>query len=75
MAQVLTALSTSLDGFIAGADDSPDQPLGTGGSRLFDWFSNGDTLLDRLGEDSVEVECIQVVNAPGVTHLSYRVVN
>lgn len=44
MAQVLTALSTSLDGFIAGADDSQDQPLGTGGSRLFDWFSNGDTL-------------------------------
>jgi dihydrofolate reductase len=202
MAQVLTALSTSLDGFIAGADDSPDQPLGTGGSRLFDWFSNGDTpskyyptfrlssgsaqlfdeiagncgaivtgrrtydvsdgwggsgplagvplfvlthqvpdavpageppytfvtdgidaavkqakaaagerdvslmgaetvqqclraglldeihihlipvllgrgvrLLDHLGEGSVELECIQVVNAPGVTHLSYRVVN
>jgi len=202
MARVFTALSTSLDGFIAGADDSQDQPLGKGGRRLFEWFSRGDTpsryypsfrlspasaqvfdetagrcgaivtgrrtydvsdgwggsgplarvplfvlthrvpdaiptgeppytfvtdgieaaikqakaragkrdvsvmgaetvqqclraglldeihihlipvligrgvrLLDHIGEDSVELECLRVVNAPGVTHLSYRVVN
>ena len=43
MAKVLTAVATSLDGFIAGPDDSPQQPLGTHGSRLFDWFSDGDT--------------------------------
>jgi dihydrofolate reductase len=43
MAKVLTGLSTSLDGFIAGPDDSPQQPLGTHDSRLLDWFSNGDT--------------------------------
>jgi len=30
MSQVFTALSTSLDGFIAGPDDSPTQPLGIG---------------------------------------------
>lgn len=39
----MTALSTSLDGFIAGADDSPKQPLGLGGDRLFRWFREGDT--------------------------------
>jgi len=33
----------SLDGFIAGPDDSPEQPLGVGGDRLFDWFTDGDT--------------------------------
>jgi dihydrofolate reductase len=40
---IVTAHSTSLDGFIAGADDSPEQPLGVGGDRLFNWFSDGGT--------------------------------
>lgn len=40
---IMTGLSTSLDGFIAGADDSPEQPLGVGGDRLFKWFGDGDT--------------------------------
>lgn len=40
---IMTGLSTSLDGFIAGADDSPEQPLGVGGERLFNWFGDGDT--------------------------------
>jgi len=43
MTSVVTGHSTSLDGCIAGADDSPQQPLGVGGDRLFDWFSDGDT--------------------------------
>src|SRR5713226_6891423 len=40
---VTTGLSTSLDGFIAGPDDSPELPLGVGGDRLFTWFGDGDT--------------------------------
>jgi dihydrofolate reductase len=32
----------SLDGFIAGANDSPDLSLGEGGERLFDWYFSGD---------------------------------
>jgi dihydrofolate reductase len=43
MTSVITGHSTSLDGFIAGADDSPQQPLGVGGDRLFGWFRDGDT--------------------------------
>jgi dihydrofolate reductase len=43
MTSVLIALSTALDGFIAGADDSPEQPLGVGGDRLFTWLTAGDT--------------------------------
>jgi len=43
MTQVITGLSTSLDGFIAGAEDSPARPLGIGGDRLFRWFEDGDT--------------------------------
>jgi hypothetical protein len=33
----------SLDGFIAGPDDSPKSPLGDGGERLFAWYFGGDT--------------------------------
>ena len=43
MTKVLTALSTSVDGFIAGADDRAAQPLGVGGDRLFSWLNDGDT--------------------------------
>ncbi len=43
MTKVICGVSTSLDGFIAGTDDSPAQPLGDGGDRLFTWFSDGDT--------------------------------
>jgi len=43
MTKVVTAPSTSLDGLIAGADDSPEQRLGVDGDRLFSWFSDGDT--------------------------------
>jgi hypothetical protein len=37
MTKGLTALSTSLDGFIAGADDSREQPLCVDGEALFRW--------------------------------------
>ena len=40
---MVTAPSTSLDGLIAGADDSPEHRLGVDGDRLFSWFSDGDT--------------------------------
>jgi dihydrofolate reductase len=43
MTNVTAALSTSLDGYIAGPEDRVGQPLGVGGERLFDWFSDGDT--------------------------------
>ncbi|GAA4862647.1 dihydrofolate reductase family protein [Actinomycetospora straminea] len=35
-------MSTSLDGFVAGPDDRPDQPLGVGGFRLFNWLDHRD---------------------------------
>src|SRR5262245_33902992 len=39
MTRIITALATSLDGFIAGPDDSPEQPLGSGGApQRYDRF-------------------------------------
>ena len=43
MGKVIAGFSTSLDGFIAGPNDSPEQPLGEGGEQLFEWFFSGDT--------------------------------
>ncbi|HEV8575250.1 MAG TPA: dihydrofolate reductase family protein [Dehalococcoidia bacterium] len=43
MGKVIAGFSTSLDGFIAGPNDNPEQPLGEGGERLFEWFFSGDT--------------------------------
>lgn len=43
MGIVNTGLSMSLDGFIAGPNDSGELPLGEGGERLFTWWNSGDT--------------------------------
>jgi dihydrofolate reductase len=40
----------SLDGFIAGPHDGPEQGLGEGGMRLFDWYFDGDTPIRQYQE-------------------------
>ncbi|MFZ0667486.1 MAG: dihydrofolate reductase family protein [Acidimicrobiales bacterium] len=45
---VLVGLSVSLDGFVAGANDGPENPLGDGGMALFDWWTAG---TERIGPD------------------------
>ena len=43
MGVVLVNMSVSVDGFGAGPDVNPEQPMGKGGERLHDWmFSTGD---------------------------------
>jgi dihydrofolate reductase len=53
MGKVIVELSVSLDGFVAGPNDGPEQPLGEGGERLFQWYSSGDTPLPLPGTDMV----------------------
>jgi len=60
MTRIISELAVSLDGYIAGPDDSREQPLGTGGNRLFEWYLNGDTPSRfypsfRLSQPSAEV--------------------
>jgi dihydrofolate reductase len=50
MAKVIVALTMSLDGFIAGANDGADLPLGEGGMRLFNWYFDGDTPVRHYQE-------------------------
>jgi dihydrofolate reductase len=42
MTKVFSAHAISVDGYITGPDPSPEQALGVGGARLFDWYTNGD---------------------------------
>ena len=53
MSKVVLELSMSLDGFIAGPNDSPENGLGDGGEALFKWYSTGDTDFLLPGPDMV----------------------
>lgn len=53
MGRAIGNLSVSLDGFAAGPNDGPGNPLGDGGERLFEWYHGGDTPLPLPGTDMV----------------------
>ncbi len=42
MGKVVFNMTMSLDGFVAGPNDRPDNGLGDGGDHLFDWYFSGD---------------------------------
>ena len=42
MTRIVTELAVSVDGYVAGPDDNRESPLGTGGGRLFEWYSDGE---------------------------------
>lgn len=41
MSRVIASITTSLDGYVAGADDGPGRGLGVGGERLHYWVFGG----------------------------------
>lgn len=43
MGNVVFNMTMSLDGFVAGPNDSPEKGLGDGGEALFNWYFSGDT--------------------------------
>ncbi len=56
MGKITTGFSMSLDGFIAGPNDSPEIPLGEGGDRLFKWYFSGNTEAEvPIGEGSFKM--------------------
>jgi dihydrofolate reductase len=66
MGKVTTGFSMSLDGFVAGPNDGPDNSLGDGGDRLFKWYFSGDAThevpsgigifkMSKAGADLIEV--------------------
>ncbi len=53
MSKTFCQLSISLDGFVAGPNDRPDNPLGDGGEALFAWYNSGDFPFSLPGTDMV----------------------
>jgi dihydrofolate reductase len=51
MGKVVFNMTMSLDGFVAGPNDGPDNPLGDGGEALFTWYNSGDTDYKMPGGD------------------------
>jgi dihydrofolate reductase len=49
MGKVVFNMTMSLDGFVAGPNDNPDNGLGDGGDALFNWYFSGDTEV-KLSE-------------------------
>ena len=45
MGKVTFNMTISLDGFVAGSNDGPDNGLGDGGDALFKWYFSGDTQI------------------------------
>jgi dihydrofolate reductase len=51
MGKIVFENSISLDGFVAGPNDNPDNGMGDGGMRLFDWYYSGDVAMPLPGTD------------------------
>jgi dihydrofolate reductase len=45
MGKVVFNMTMSLDGFVAGPNDGPENGLGDGGEQLFTWYFSGDTEI------------------------------
>jgi len=45
MGKVVFNMTMSLDGFVAGPNDNPENGLGDGGDSLFKWYFGGDTEI------------------------------
>jgi len=49
MSKVRVHISTSLDGYVAGPNQSQDEPLGEGGERLHDWLVQLKSWREQAG--------------------------
>ena len=77
MGKVHVDITMSLDGFVAGPNDSPEQPLGEGGERLHEWAIDLASWRERhgleggeTGPDSEVVE--ETIRGTGATVMGRR---
>jgi len=54
MGRLILDISMSLDGFVAGPNQTPDQPLGEGGERLHEWAVRLQAWRERHGVEGGE---------------------
>lgn len=65
MGRVIFENSVSLDGYVAGPNDGPENGLGDGGEALFAWYNSGDVAL--------RLSCLAAVFACSITWAQYPV--
>ncbi len=71
MGKVSAEFSMSLDGFVAGQNDSPENSLGDGGEQLFRWYFSGeleDEVPSGAGSIKINRSGAELVRAAGQTH-------
>lgn len=56
MSATVLYMSMSLDGFIAGPNESIDNGLGDGGERLHEWLFNGSDTFERSGVNGTVID-------------------
>ncbi len=54
MSNVFISVGMSLDGFLAGPNGSPKNPLGDGGTDIHQWAFRTKAFLERLGAEGGE---------------------
>jgi dihydrofolate reductase len=55
LGKVISGITMSLDGFVAGTNDSPELPLGDGGDKLFTWYFSGEVEIAMPNGMSLKV--------------------
>jgi dihydrofolate reductase len=55
MSKLKLNITMSIDGFVAGPDQSPEHPLGVGGEKLHDWLVPLEAFRESHGEEGGEV--------------------
>lgn len=65
MGKVIFDITASLDGFVAGPNDSPENPMGDGGLRLFDWYFGAPetTRSPEFIDPEIRDEAVRTVGA------------
>src|SRR5205085_3172460 len=55
MSKLKLNITMSIDGFVAGPDQSPEHPLGVGGEQLHDWLVSLKAFRESHGQEGGEV--------------------
>jgi dihydrofolate reductase len=54
--RIVLDITTSLDGYVAGPNQTLEEPLGAGGERLHDWMTRLASFKSRHGQEGGEVD-------------------
>jgi dihydrofolate reductase len=67
--RVRSHISVSLDGYVAGPDQSPEEPLGAGGERLHEWAFKTRSWHRHQGRDEGEDNADSAVIQDGIDNV------